>query len=141
MSCVIEVVTFNFPDFKMNKSERRRLRSIMNVHLHEGRLTRDPIHEKQWLGALLVHRVTTAYAQDALANGTFNWDTVLLRILSVVLQSVLGCRAGDLARSQHYKGLEYMRFEHIQMKLVQFEGKEIIQAQIVLRYAKGSKYA
>ena len=139
MRSVYKSLRFDYKDFHLDKHARARLVSLMKEHLKEGRVTRDPLREKQWVGALLVERLVMAYFQHTLDQGTFNWDTVLLRILSAVLQSTLSCRAGDIARSQRYNGDEYLRWEHVLLKLVQYEGKEIIQAQIVLRYAKGKK--
>lgn len=60
--------------------------------------------------------------------------------MSVVLVTSLGYRVGDVARSQLYTGIEYMRYEHVDLIV---EGNvpkwENLRAQICIEYEKGKK--
>lgn len=55
-------------------------------------------------------------------HGTWAWDVTLSRLMSMALVMSLGCRAGDVGRSNLYKGIEFLRYEHIELML---EGDEL----------------
>lgn len=62
------------------------------------------------------------------------------KVLSLVLQAALASRAGDIARSKHYKGVEYLQWQHIKMKLVtQPDGSLRWIMLVTLVYQKGYK--
>lgn len=64
------------------------------------------------------------------------------KALSLVLQAALVARAGDMTRSQGYEGQEYIRFEHVQIKLVRItDGNEALVGRVKMEYWKGEKYA
>ncbi len=82
-----------------------------------------------------------SWLQDALVNGTNWWDITILSLLSIVMMSALDCRSGDMIRASGYRGNEYMRFEHITLKLAgdgsaRFEN---LVALVPIAYQKGQK--
>jgi len=47
-----------------------------------------------------------------------------------------------MTRSQGYEGQEYIRFEHVQIKLVRItDGNEALVGRVKMEYWKGEKYA
>ena len=53
----------------------------------------------------------------ALDKDRSSWNEVSLRCFGPVLQSACSCGAGDIARSNGYKGIEYLLYEHIKPEL------------------------
>jgi hypothetical protein len=82
-----------------------------------------------------------AFFDDALSQGTLNFDTIIAKCLSVVLVSSLGCRGGDVMRSREYHGTEYLQYQHIELTLDagMEPAFENLRAIITLDYTKGSK--
>ena len=88
--------------------------------------------------------MATTWLELVLQDGCRAWDTRLQMLLSLVLQSSLSCRGGNIARSQGYQGLKCLQWQHITMKLRR-EGDglaasvEGLEAYMVLRFTKGDK--
>src|SRR6266550_504667 len=78
----------------------------------------DPFLIRQYIIARILKRIVAALISNALTSGTTSWGKATSKVLSLVLQAALVARAGDMARSQAYEGQEYIRFEHVQIKLV-----------------------
>lgn len=76
---------------------------------------------------------------DAIDCGTLSWDVTICRVLSIVLQSALCTRSGDLANSKGYDDVICMRFEHIKIKLTYKDGVERLEAMFEIAYGKGDK--
>jgi hypothetical protein len=49
--------------------------------LKEGKLTKDPSWDRNWVGAFLVRKLAIAILRDALSNGTLNWDVAVSKVL------------------------------------------------------------
>ena len=77
--------------------------------------------------------------RDALVSGTSNWDVVIYRTCSLLIVSCDGSRVGDVGRSHNYKGQEYLRFEHVKIKLFEDDRVESISMFIDYVYDKGHK--
>jgi len=58
-----------------------------------------------------------AWLQTHTDDGTRSWDQTLGRMMFVVLIGAANLRAGELVRSQHYTGEEYLKWEHIAVRL------------------------
>jgi hypothetical protein len=121
---LIGSLKFDFADFNLTVHERLRITNVMEDLYKQGKLTKDPKREVQWLGAFLTRKLATAFLEDALNNGTLSWDVTMSKALSIIWTSALMCRSGDVARNRDYHGLECLIFEHIHLKLGTIEGLE-----------------
>ncbi|PSK56788.1 hypothetical protein B9Z65_6412 [Elsinoe australis] len=76
-----------------------------------------------------------------ISRGTDNFDIVVYKCLYVVLVAALGCRGGDVARSNGYKGREYLQYHHIELYLESGAKPEYknLCGIVTLEYVKGSK--
>ena len=59
--------------------------------------------------------------------------------MSITLMCALCTRSGDIARSQIYKGDEYLQWRHIDLRLHQGSEFKHFRAQVSLHYLKGHK--
>ena len=80
-----------------------------------------------------------AMFEDALKEGTYNWDTVVYKTFSLVLLASLGSRKGDVTLSSGYTDCEYLRFEHIKVEIFDRDGIETVGIHVELCYDKGHK--
>jgi hypothetical protein len=102
----------------------------------------DPFLIRQYITARILKRIVATLISGVLTSGITSWDKVLSKVLFLVLQAALVARAGDMARSQAYEGQEYIRFEHVQIKLVRTtNGNEALVGLVKMEYWKGEKYA
>ena len=62
----------------------------------EGYLTKESKIQRNWVGILIVRRLTTALIESAMEYGTVNWDITLYKALSIVLSSAPAIRVGDI---------------------------------------------
>ena len=56
-------------DLTLSRKEAKRLNSLYNKMLDEGRLTTNPMRENQWAGVLVVRVITAAYLNNLLKDG------------------------------------------------------------------------
>jgi len=108
----------------------------------EGRLIKGVWRKKQWLGFKAIERMSQVWLQRALDEGCFSWDHVLLKLLGVILQASCAARAGDIARSPFYKGMECLCWKHVQMTLTDRRPPLSVQnmtLKLSLDYTKGHK--
>lgn len=84
-----------------------------------------------------------AFLAYFLENGTYNFDLVISKCLSIVLISSLGARSGDIGRSEGYTDKEFMAYKDIQLYFPVDAGPESkfsdLRAIFTIRYAKGKK--
>jgi len=52
--------------------------------------------------------MNTALIRQAVDNGTWSWDHLMLKVLSLKLLSCLSAKSGDVVRSGLYQGVEYL---------------------------------
>lgn len=98
-----------------------------------------PATEPLWITSDIVHILTRATLQNAIDEGTSSWDDTIMRTLFVILQAATGARAGEILRSNGCTGNQCLRWEHINMRLIQ-EGEELIYtATVTLDYTKWLK--
>lgn len=138
LQLLITKLIFVYPTFTLSPHERRRISICLKSLLQEGKLTKDPQREAQWVGITLVKRMVKAMAEEAYTSGTRSWDCTISKILSVVLLSVLGSRAGDITLSQGYENAECLRWEHVHMKLMPGTKSQLLM-RLTLAYEKGHK--
>jgi hypothetical protein len=116
-----------------------RLENMIATLIKEGKVTKDPAREKQWIGANVVGTMSKAILTEALECGTLSWDVTICRALSIVLISATSSRSGDVVKSHYYDEVICMRFEHVIIKLKKVDGHERLVAQFEIAYEKGHK--
>lgn len=116
---LLQLLQFRHHDFHKQYTPYYAMR--INVHLdhliRQGKLIRGDWFKKMWIGFMLVLKMATAWIKDAFENGTHSWDITISKLTSVLLQSALSSRSGDITRSQLYEGLECLCWGHIILKL------------------------
>ena len=100
---------------------------------------KDLAGELQWLGIAVVRAMITVTINDALVCGTFDWDTIVYRAFCLLILSCGGSRIGDVGRFFGYEGKEYLRFEHIKIRLFDHDGIETLSMFVEYAYDKGHK--
>ena len=137
---LISALTFEYAKFNLSKHECSRIDALIDSLSDEGKLVRSRRREKlQWLGISIVEKMLRCWFQAALDDGCLSWDVIIHKALTVVLQSALGCRGGEIAMSRGYTA-QYMRWNDLEMKLVPGKNTlEDIQLTICLKYEKTKK--
>ncbi|EPE35495.1 C2H2 and C2HC zinc finger [Glarea lozoyensis ATCC 20868] len=137
---LISSLTFDYPKFALTRNERARLDAVFDTLADEGKLVRGRARkELHWVGTYLVEKMVRAWFQNAIDNGYRSWDIVVHKALSVVLQSALACRAGEICRSKGYE-TEYMQWSDIVMTLPPgWTTIDDVQVSCLLRYEKNQK--
>jgi len=131
---------FHHAEFNLNRHASTRISTSIQQLLKDGRLTRDPSREKQWVGAFVLRKIATAILHNALHEGTLCWDVTLSRIASVVLTAALSARAGDVARDPlDDQPLPYLCFKDITIKFVDGLEIENLVAHVIIRNEKSKK--
>jgi hypothetical protein len=131
---------FEYPKFNLSKHECARIDAVIDDLSDEGKLLRGRKREQfQWIGVNIVEKMCRCWLRAALDEGCLSWDIIIHKALTVVLQSALGCRGGEIALSKGYT-VEYMRWSHIVMKLP-LNGNTIddIQLTCLLKFEKSKK--
>lgn len=75
---------------------------------------------------------------DGIENEAYNWDTLVLKVLSLLLQCMTGGRAGELHRAYLYQEEEALRWKDVTIQLVHRHGRgELLAASINTTFRKG----
>jgi hypothetical protein len=131
---------FHYKDFHLTPHESKRINAAVNSLLVAGKITKDPSREKVWLGSVIVRKLAASIVQDAVNNGTLNWDVTWYKALSIVYIACLACRTGDVTKGQlDDQLLPYLCYDDITLKLVGGDDIVSIQLNIVLRNEKTYK--
>lgn len=136
----IEASIFHYQDFKTTAHDRKRLDSLIQTMVLDGRLTNDLKRERRWVGTRMVARMVQALYQDALFNGTKSWDITLVQVQSLLLHTALACRVGDISSSPLDRhALPFLTYGDITMKLSGGRKVDHLTMSIRIRNAKGCK--
>lgn len=79
--------------------------------------------------------MTKAMLHDGIQNGTLSWDVLIMKTVSLLLQTITGCRGDDIRRSHLYQGSETLQRKHISIRLDMDE--MLFRATLDLVYTKG----
>jgi hypothetical protein len=140
LSNLVKSIVFYHRDFTLSKHERLRIQTTIHKLFHEGKLTKDPAYERNYIGVFLVRKLTTALFKDALTCGTRSWDVTLAKILSIVLTSALAARTGDLTVGDlDVHELPFLAYKDITLKLNKGAKLVNLVASVVIRNEKGKK--
>ena len=138
---LIRWAQFKFSTFKLTAHEGARIKSLLKSLLRDGKLTREPARQKQWVGCVIIRLMVTSALNDAINNGTANWDITISGVLNMLLLSSLAARSGDLVSSpmERDSPTAFLNYDDIVLKLV--NGKEIVNliASVTIRNEKGYK--
>jgi hypothetical protein len=132
-------LTFEYPDFRLTPHAASRIEALIDSLTKADKLTVGKWRKSQWVGFLTLRAIINAYVSEALLNGAHSWDVRISRWLSLLLQSSADSRAGEVVRTNGYKGREFMAWEDVEIKLVGGTGFVNLQAQVTLFWEKGSK--
>lgn len=132
-------------DFRLTRRDAVRIDTVLDALVKEGKLLKGRWRKRERVGFHLLRTIGRAWFTRPLTHGCESWDVIISRFLAISLQAATASRAGDITRSLHYKGLEYMRWEHIQMELEgvgygEEPGVQHMTARLEIAYEKGDKY-
>lgn len=86
-----------------------------------------------------------AILEEAARRGTPSWEVTVYNVLALAMQSALCSRAGDIVRSQGYKGMEVVCWKDVYLALLVLGDDPLpegfssppFSASILMRYRKG----
>jgi hypothetical protein len=137
---LLESCIFHYKAFALSPHERLRIATTIDSLLHQGRLTKEPSWERNWVGAAVVRKLTTAMVKQALEHGTMTWDITVAKVLSIVFVAALGARTGDVtvAPLDRHK-LPYLCYQDVVIKMDGGTTIDDLMAIVTIRNEKGDK--
>ena len=143
IKCLLGYGWFTWREFAWSQHDSARIETWAGTAVQEGRLIEGQWYKKVFIGFPVVSRLVREFLQHARVNGCINFDIVVAKMLSVVLTSSLGARAGDVALSDGYEesSMYCLQFRHIQLRVRGEEGPrfENLHAIVELEFTKGKK--
>jgi len=98
----------------------------------------EPKRKHFWVSTYLIKRIVTVLFNDALYNGTLDWDLTIKRIVSLIFVTALALWAGDITPNKFDdQELPYLYYEDVELKYDDGEGIEHLVTYIKIRYKKG----
>ena len=135
-----QALVFEHSDFHLSAHDSLRIDALTDGFVEQGRLTKEPARERHWLGVASVKRMIDAVLEDAVRNGSRNWDVTIHMILSILMTSALQCRSGDIAKSTYNtQPLPCLVYKDISIKLINGEDIDQLEARVTIRNEKGHK--
>jgi len=107
----------------------------------KGKLLTGTWRKRQFVGFLVLKMILGRNVAMALTEGVSNWDIMILKWASIVFQSSLDCRAGEVAKSDGYTGNEFLKWSDIEVRFDCSGNQEFenIVARVCIRWEKGTK--
>lgn len=140
LRCLLGSLYFHHSAFSLSRHDSLRISTVIDELAHQGKVTKEPSRQRNWVGVFIVRKIATAMLIDALTRGTLNWDVTLSKLTSIVLTAALLVRSGDiLADSLDDQPLPYLCYQDITLKLVGGQDIEHLVAEVVIRNEKGKK--
>lgn len=65
---------------------------------------------------MVIHLIVTRYISYAIGEGVRNWDVAWSKVASVILQSALASRCGDILLAEGYDAKYCLTWEHIDVR-------------------------
>lgn len=91
--------TFTYPEalgYKLTARDGSRLQTWLDDAVKAGRLTKGRWQKRVWLNYVIESRMAKALLAHHDRHGTRNWDLIVAKLLSIILITRLGMRAGDV---------------------------------------------
>ena len=141
ISSLVQSLIFEYSDFTLTRQETLRINTLVDGFVKQGRLTKKPARERDWVGVTLVKVMVDALMNDALENGTLNWDVVVRNMLVLILIASLQCRTCDIMKSRmDDQPLPYLTYGDVSLTLVGgTEDIESLEARVKIRNEKYHK--
>lgn len=137
---LISWAQFSFPDFRISAHDGQRIKSLLRGLLKEGKLTKEPRRQAQSVGCLLTKLLVETALNDAITNGTANWDITISGVLNLLLLSSLAARSGDLVYNRLGEHpLPFLVYDDIVLRLGDGDEIEDLVASVKIRNIKGHK--
>ena len=138
--CLTQSALFRYPDFRLSSHDSLRIKTLVDGFVKDGKLTKKPARQRHWIGVTLVKNMADAVMDDALKNGTLNWDVTVRDLLMVILTSALQCRAGDIFKDRlDDHELPFIAYGDIRLRLANGMQIEHLEALVTIRNEKGLK--
>lgn len=71
---------------------------------------------KQWVGVMVIRLILKRFISFSINEGVRNWDVAWSKVASLVLQSALASRCGDILRSAGYDSHYCLEWKHIDIR-------------------------
>ena len=138
---LIPALVFHYSNFKLSPHDSKRLSTLVDSFVKQGRLTKQPARERNTVGVSLVKTMADAMLKHALENGTLNWDVTVQDILHLILLCSLECRTHDITKAQRDdQPLPYLTYGDIALKFVgETNNIDHLEARVTIRNEKGFK--
>ena len=145
---IVELLKFRYDAFTINYTVtwQKRIATHLDQLCASGKLMRGRYQKREYLGFAILGRMITLWLRDAIEHGCLSWDVVVLKPLSVLIVAACAARSGDVTRSDGCNGLEYLRYEHVELRVDQtlHAGKgsrsvQTLMCKVTLPYTKGLK--
>ncbi|KAJ4131000.1 hypothetical protein NW768_006540 [Fusarium equiseti] len=100
LSIIKKEMSFLYKEFKLDSHDDARLNATLDQLVRVGRLNGEsPLSEKAWVTSDIIGRMVKAMLKDGINKGTISWDILIMKALSLLMQSINAARAGELRRS------------------------------------------
>jgi hypothetical protein len=143
---LIKLLTFRHKDLLKEYTPHHlgRIEVRLQQLVKEGKLVRGTWYKKQWISFMTLLRMSRSWFQRAMSEGTYSWDIILTKATSVIMQSAMSSRSGDITRTQLYDGLECLCWKDIELKFDEAADRNMpqvgdLRGTISLRFTKGYK--
>lgn len=130
-------LVFRYESFKLSPHESAHIKTILDHHLQEGRLSKEPHRITKWFGVIIIRRIASAMLEEAVTSGVSRRDVVLFTVLSILLLSSLCCRSGDMTKyPSNQQKLPYLAYQDKNGWGIELENRK---ATVVIRNEKDHK--
>lgn len=140
---IIILIKEDFPDFVLDRKQSHALKAAIRSLQREGTLTKQPLHDKEWITCKLVLTMVTALVRDAVMHRTHDWSFTISRALFILLQTSLTARVGDMSVSRNTSSEYCFKYKHVIVRVVEpadgSDAEPTFDAQITLAHSKGGK--
>ncbi|RGP63341.1 c2h2 and c2hc zinc finger [Fusarium longipes] len=136
LSIIKKNLAFQYKEFKLDEYDEAHLKNTLENLVQDGVLTKEPTRDdKHWVTGDIIGKMIKAMLEDGVNNGTMSWNALIMKTVSLLLQSITGGRSGDIRQSHLYQDSECLQWKHISISLDQDDS--LFRATIDLVYTKG----
>ena len=131
-------LVFKYPKFSLSKQQSRRIETVLDTLANETKLLRGKWSKTQWLGVALFEKWLALGFRLLLIKCCLSWDVQLSKPLSISLVVALCFGVGEACLSRGYTE-EFLRWEHVQLKLCGGSTLDHLEATIEICFEKAKK--
>lgn len=139
---MIQFLLFTYDSFskELTKDLRAKIRRRLAVAVRDGELGRGLAHRKTAISSTIVELLIRTHLERISLNGAVDWTYTIRCCLGIILMCTFNCRVGELIRSKHYNGEEYIKWKDITIKVGPKGTVEDLRMRGELLFEKGYKY-